>query len=183
MDAREQSLASSVLTDEEFFALRTNGIKVNYWAVCQRKLWLFAKGVRMEHSSDRVLLGQVLHQEAYSSLPRREVLLDNLVRVDIVEGEGRVVEVKYSSRLVHAARLQVAYYLLYLRHLGAGDLVGELRFPKERRREAVYLVPELEAQVAEALRGVARVEALPTPPDAEYAPICHSCAYAELCWG
>lgn len=174
---------SPVLTPEEFFALRTNGIKVNYWAVCQRKLWLFAKGVRMEHSLDRVLLGRVLHQEAYLSLPRREVLLDDLVRVDILEGEGRVLEVKYSSSLVQAARLQVAYYLLYLRHLGAGDLVGELRFPKGRRREEVRLMPEVEAQVAEALRGVARVEALPTPPIAEYTPICRSCAYAELCWG
>jgi CRISPR-associated exonuclease Cas4 len=175
--------SSPVLTPEEFEALRTNGIKVNYWAVCPRKLWLFAKGMRMEQSSDRVLLGRLLHEGAYPSLPRREVMLDELVRVDVVEGQGRVLEGKHSRRLVHAARLQVAYYLLYLRHLGAGDMVGELRFPKERRREEVRLTPDLEEQVADALREIARVEAMPSPPHVDYMSICRPCAYAELCWG
>jgi CRISPR-associated exonuclease Cas4 len=172
-----------LLTPEEFERLRTNGIKVNYWAVCPRKLWLFAKGMRMEGASDRVLLGRLLHESVYPSLPRREVMLDELVRVDVLEGQGRVLEVKYSRRLVHAARLQVAYYLLYLRHLGAGDLTGELRFPKERRREEVHLTSDLEEEVALALRDIARIEAMPSPPNMDYMPICRTCAYAELCWG
>jgi CRISPR-associated exonuclease Cas4 len=183
MEAGRNPQQPPLISDEEFAALRTNGIKVNYWAVCSRKLWLFAKGVRLEATSDRVLLGRLLHEGAYTHLPRREVMLDELVRVDVLEGQGRVLEVKHSRRLVQAARLQVAYYLLYLRHLGAGPLVGELRFPKERRRQEVHLTPELEAQVAEALRGIAQVEALPTPPAVDYMPICRSCAYAELCWG
>lgn len=172
-----------LLTPEEFASLRTNGLKVNYWAVCPRKLWLFAKGLRMEHASDRVLLGRLLHEGAYPHLARREVMLDELVRVDVLEGEGRVLEVKHSRRLAQAARLQVAYYLLYLRYLGAGELTGELRFPRERRREEVRLTAELEAQVAEALHGVAQVEALSAPPRVEFMPVCRSCAYAELCWG
>jgi len=45
-----------VLTDEEFEALRTNAIKVNYWVVCHPKVWLYAKGLRMEPLSDRVAL-------------------------------------------------------------------------------------------------------------------------------
>ena len=183
MDARPDAPHTHLLSDEEFAALRTNGIKVNYWAVCPRKLWLFAKGLRLEATSDRVLLGRLLHENTYATLPRREVMLDELVRVDVLEGRERVLEVKHSRRLLQAARLQVAYYLLYLRHLGAGELVGELRFPKERRREEVHLTPELEAKVAEALRGVAQVEALPSPPQVDYMPICRHCAYAELCWG
>ncbi|GBD11647.1 hypothetical protein HRbin23_01318 [bacterium HR23] len=172
-----------VMSEPAFFALRTNGIKVNYWVVCRRKLWLFSKGVRMEHTADRVLLGRLLHEEAYRHQGRREVMLDDLVRIDVVEGGERVLEVKYSSRLAQASRLQVAYYLLYLRHMGAGDLVGEVRYPRERRREEVRLTPQVEAQVAEALRGVAQVEALPSPPPAPFTPLCRACAYAELCWG
>jgi CRISPR-associated exonuclease Cas4 len=84
---------------------------------------------------------------------------------------------------VEAARLQVAYYLLYLRWLGAGELTGELRFPKERRREEVRLTPELETQVMEALRDIQRIEAMPTPPQVDFMPICCVCAYCELCWG
>jgi len=176
-------LRAPLLTDDEFIALRTGGLKVNYWAVCPRKLWLFSKGLRQEHTSDRVLLGQVLHQRFRLHTPRREVMLDELIKVDILEGQGRVLEVKYSRKLAEAARLQVAYYLMYLRRLGAGELVGELRFPKERRREEVRFTPELEEKVAQALRGIAQVEALDSPPRVEWMSICRACAYAELCWG
>ncbi len=171
------------LADEEFEALRTNGIKVNYWAICHRKVWLFAKGLRMEPLSDRVALGRLLHERAYPDLPRREVLVDDLIKVDLLEHESKVLEIKHSRKLVDAARLQVAYYLLYLRWLGAGELVGELRFPKERRKEEVRLTPELETQVMEALRDIQRIEALPSPPQADFMPICRIWAYCELCWG
>jgi len=171
------------LDDEKFEALRTNGIKVNYWAVCERKVWLYGRGLRMEAFSDRVALGRLLHERAYPDLPRRELLIDDLIKVDLLKHEGKVLEVKHSKKLVDAARLQVAYYLLYLRWLGAGELVGELRFPKERRREEVRLTPELEAQVAEALRDIKQIEKLPSPPEVDFTPICRVCAYCELCWG
>jgi len=53
----------------EFDALRTNGIKVNYWVVCQRKAWLYAKGLRMELLSDRVAPGRILHKRDYPNFP------------------------------------------------------------------------------------------------------------------
>jgi len=171
------------LTDAEFETLRTNGIKVNYWVVCKRKVWLYAKGLRMEPLSDRVALGRLLHERAYPDLPRRELLIDDLIKVDLLEHESKVLEVKHSLKLVDAACLQVAYYLLYLRWIGAGELVGELRFPKERRREEVRLTPELEAQVIDALREIQRIEQLPLPPEVAFMPICRVCAYCELCWG
>ncbi len=177
------SISFESLTDEEFEELRTNGTKVNYWAVCPRKLWLFAKGVRLEPLSDRVALGRLFHQQAYPDARRRELLIDNLIKIDLLESENKLLEVKYSRKLIDAARLQLAYYLLYLRRLGAGDLVGELRFPRERRREELRLSPELEAEVTRALRGVARVEAMAKPPEVDFMPVCRVCAYAELCWG
>ncbi|MEJ5299422.1 MAG: CRISPR-associated protein Cas4 [Thermodesulforhabdaceae bacterium] len=169
--------------DEEFIKLRTNGIKINYWAICHRKVWLYAKGLHMEHLSDRVALGRLLHERAYSDLSRREVLIDNLIKIDLLEKEGKVLEVKYSRKLEDAARLQIAYYLLYLKKLGVGTLIGELRFPKERRREEVHLTPELEAAVMEALKGVHEIEQMPSPPQAEFTSICRACSYCELCWG
>lgn len=171
------------MTDEEFETLRTNGIKVNYWAVCHRKVWLYAKGLRMEPLSDRVALGRLLHERAYPDMPRRELLIDDLIKIDLLEHESKLLEVKHSRKLVDAARLQVAYYLLYLKHMGAGELVGELRFPKERRKEEVRLTPERELQVMEGLKDIRRIEQLPEPPQAEFTSICRVCAYCELCWG
>lgn len=172
-----------LMTEEEFEELRTNGIKINYWVVCHRKVWLYAKGMRMEPLSERVALGRLLHERAYPDLPRREVLIDDLIKIDVLGAESKVLEVKHSRKLVAAARLQIAYYLLYLKRLGAGDLVGELRFPKERRKEEVRLTAELEAQVAETLRDIRRIEQLPSPPQVAFMPPCRVCAYCELCWG
>ncbi|MFA0753077.1 MAG: hypothetical protein IMHGJWDQ_000845 [Candidatus Fervidibacter sp.] len=177
------SSSFEALNPEEFEDLRTNGVKVNYWVVCRRKVWLYAKGLRMEPLSERVALGRLLHERAYPDLPRREVLIDDLIKVDILETQSKVLEIKHSHRFVEAARLQVAYYLLYLKWLGAGDLTGELRFPKERRKEEVRLTPELEAQVIEALRDIQRIEQLPSPPEVDFMPLCRVCAYCELCWG
>jgi CRISPR-associated exonuclease Cas4 len=82
-----------------------------------------------------------------------------------------------------AARLQVLYYLYYLKRLGVTGLTGELRFPREKRRESVLLDETAERQVEAALRDIRRIEQLPVPPLVEFMPICRSCAYAELCWG
>lgn len=171
------------MTDEEFLALRTNGIKVNYYVVCPRKLWLYGHDIRLEPESDRVALGRLLHEQAYRERSRRELLIDNLIKIDLLEAEGKVLEVKYSRRLKAAARLQVLYYLYYLKRLGVTGLSGELRFPKERRREPVELTEEAEHEVEAALCEVRRIERLPEPPAVAFMPICRTCAYAELCWG
>ncbi|MDW8166913.1 MAG: CRISPR-associated protein Cas4 [Acidobacteriota bacterium] len=171
------------MTDEEFAELKTNGIKVNYCIVCPRKLWLYSHDIRMEQSSERVALGKLLHERAYREQPRRELLIDNLIKVDLLESEGKVLEVKYSRRMKEAARLQVLYYLYYLKRLGVTGLTGELRFPKERRREPVHLTDEAEQEIEAVLREVRRIEQLPAPPAVAFMPICRSCAYIELCWG
>ncbi len=171
------------MTEEEFAELKTNGIKVNYYVVCPRKLWLYAHDIRMESTSERVALGRLLHERAYRDEPRRELLIDDLIKVDLIQGQGRVLEIKYSRRMKEAARLQVLYYLYYLKRLGATGLTGELRFPKERRREPIELTEESEREVELALREIRQIERLPIPPHVEFMPICRQCAYCELCWG
>jgi CRISPR-associated exonuclease Cas4 len=171
------------MTEDEFLELRTNGIKVNYYVVCQKKLWLYSHDIRMEPESDRVALGRLLHERTYREQSRRELLIDGLIKIDLLESEGKVLEVKYSQRMKEAARLQILYYLYYLKRLGVTGLTGELRFPKERRREPVLLTEEAGRAVEDALREIRRIERLPVPPSVEFMPICRSCAYAELCWG
>lgn len=165
---------------EELF---TNGIKVNYVVICHRKLWLYSRGIRLEPLSERVALGRLLHEKTYNWLSTKEVLINNLIKVDVLEGEGKILEIKYSKKLSDAARLQVAYYLYYLKKIGAGELTGELRYPKERRREEIRLTNELESKVEEALKRIREIELQPFPPEVSYSSLCRLCAYIELCWG
>lgn len=171
------------MNTEDSSFLYAAGTEVNYYAVCRRKLWLYSHHLELEKSNDRVALGALLHEMSYPRLPRREVLIDSLIKVDILEGSGKILEVKYSQKLAEAARLQVLYYLYYLKHKGLTGLVGELRFPRQRRIEQVYLTEEAERQVEVALGEIARLKELPAPPPGEWTPICRPCAYAEFCWG
>ncbi|HBT04345.1 MAG TPA: CRISPR-associated protein Cas4, partial [Thermodesulfobacterium commune] len=67
----------------DFQTLKTNGINVNYLYVCERKLWLFDRGIQMESKSDRVLKGKLLGEYSYPRDEKKEILIDNLINIDI----------------------------------------------------------------------------------------------------
>ncbi|WP_314791563.1 Dna2/Cas4 domain-containing protein, partial [Tannerella forsythia] len=51
--------------------MNINGIYFNYYQVCKRKLWLFANGINMEHTSDTVYDGKLLHETSYPQRAER----------------------------------------------------------------------------------------------------------------
>lgn len=44
---------------------------VKYYHLCHRKLWLFDRDVWMEHTSEAVAAGELLHQTAYPQRAER----------------------------------------------------------------------------------------------------------------
>ncbi|MGC9007019.1 MAG: Dna2/Cas4 domain-containing protein [Sulfurihydrogenibium sp.] len=60
---------------QDFEDLKTNGLKVNYYYVCHRKLWFFDRKLTMEKNSEKVLLGEILHKESYKVLPKLYVIM------------------------------------------------------------------------------------------------------------
>lgn len=171
------------MRDEEFdFAiLKTNGIKVNYLYVCERKLWLFDRGIQMESGSDKVLLGKLLGEYSYPGQDKKEVLIDNLINIDIA-GDDEIREIKYSNRLAHADRIQILYYLYYLKQFGI-EKKGVINYPKMRKREEVELTPEAEKEVESALVRLQNILKMDRPPELQRKPYCAKCAYYEFCWG
>ncbi|HID06487.1 MAG TPA: Dna2/Cas4 domain-containing protein [Armatimonadetes bacterium] len=103
--------------------------------------------------------------------------------MDLIESSGRVLEVKFSRKMTEASRMQLLYYLYYIKRRFGVELVGELRFPKERRRMEVCLTAEDIPVIERILKAIREIESMPAPPHAEFTPICTVCAYAELCWG
>lgn len=167
----------------DFEASRITGVEVNYFFVCKRKLWLFGKKLTMEHSSDDVYLGRLLHETSYQYKPQREVMIDNLIKVDIAEGGEKIHEIKLSRKMEQAHYFQVLYYLYFLRQLGLADLVGEINYPKLRRKQEVRLLPEEEQRLESALADIQRIKEMPTAPEAQFTKLCRRCSYQELCWG
>ena len=168
--------------------LHIRGTEVHYYVLCPRKLWWFSHGLEQEHVGDgvgaqAVEMGQTLHRESYPNRSRKDVLIDDLLRLDFT-AHGAVQEVKKSRGGQRASLFQLLYYLYYLKHEKGVETHGVLEYPKERRRQEVSLTPDLEAEVERVLDGIQETRARPTPPPVPAPmPICKKCAYQDLCWG
>ena len=176
--ARKMAVKTESFSD--FEEARITGVKVNYYFVCKRKLWLFSKGLAFESSSEKVALGKLLHEIVYPSAKKREVLINNLIRIDAVSRKT-VRETKYSSKMLEADRWQVYYYLFYLEQLGI-KREGEIAYPKEKRVERIRLTDEIREKLIEVLKDIERIVSLPKPPEAEKHSYCRACAYYDFCF-
>lgn len=158
------------------------GILINYFFVCKRKLWLFAKWLGMEHRSELVELGKLIDEEFYKH-QRKHVLVDGVISIDFTRRGKYIHEIKKAPSISEADRWQVKYYLYYLKHVrGIDGLKGIIDYPKLRKRVTVELTPEDEKELH---RVICQIECLlqqPSPPKPERKKICKKCAYFEFCF-
>lgn len=164
----------------ELDKFKTQGTKVNYYFVCKRKLWLFAKGISMEENSDRVLSGKLIHEDSYPRMKQRERLIDDLLRVDILDGDY-VREIKISSKMSIPDKMQLMYYLFYLKQLGI-DKKGSINYVKEKKQEEIQLTSEMEEKIKEVLIDIKNIVESEKPPKLKRLPYCTKCAYYEFCF-
>lgn len=158
------------------------GTHINYYFVCRRKLWLFAHGIAMEHTSDTVLLGKLIDESSYERKDKG-IDIDGTIVIDwIDEKNGILHEVKKSDKMEEAHKWQVLYYLWYLKQKGVVGLRGEIDYPKLKHKESVELTPEREAELVTMLEGVTSVVSREKPPDRLKKKFCKTCSYFELCW-
>ncbi|GAB6072399.1 CRISPR-associated protein Cas4 [Venenivibrio stagnispumantis] len=170
-----------MMEEINFEELKVNGIKVNYYFICQRKLWLFDRKISMEDKSDKVLLGILLHEESYKRENAKEILIDNLISIDIVDNLN-IREVKYSDKMEEADKMQILYYLYYLKRLGI-EKKGIINYPKQKKKEYIELTPEYEKKIEEILAEINKILKKDKPPTVIDAPYCKKCAYYEFCYG
>lgn len=165
------------------------GTHINYFFVCKRKLWLFSRGVQMEHTSDTVLLGKLIDESSYE---RKEKAIDidgNIVIDWLDEKNGIIHEVKKSDSMEEAHTWQVLYYLWYLKQKGVpveGNLQrgmrGEIDYPKLKQKVEVLLTAEKEKEMENILSNIQRVLDCEQLPDRISKRFCRTCSYFDLCW-
>ncbi|AYD40187.1 CRISPR-associated protein Cas4 [Clostridium fermenticellae] len=159
---------------------KVQGIKFNYYFVCKRKLWLFNKGITMEDTSDRVMEGKTVHEDSYSRLKTREVLIDDMLRLDIMDKEF-VREIKITSKMEGVDKMQLLYYLYYLKQLGV-EKKGVLNYVKERRNEIVELDKKSELEIEKTLVDIDKILNKDKPPRIIKLSYCKKCAYYQFCF-
>ncbi|SFE52344.1 CRISPR-associated protein Cas4 [Alteribacillus iranensis] len=161
-------------------AKSVGGIHLHYYALCKRKLWLYDKGIAMEHESDRVLQGSILHEQAYPRLQQKEWLVDDAFRIDAIDGEY-IRETKISSKMKNADRLQMLYYLYQLENRGIRKK-GLLSYTKEKRTEEVMLDDDTRKEIKRAIAETHGVLEEERTPKVIKMPYCKSCAYYSFCY-
>lgn len=150
------------------------------YQICPREAWLYYHNLSSEVENPWLALGRLIHEDSYQR-DRKEIFIDQLLKVDLFRGD-LVAEVKKSSRHREAARMQLGYYLFYLKHEKGLEFDGMLLFPKERKTERLSLTQELEKEIKKVLEEIKKLISQPKPPQPKKIKYCTPCAFREFCW-
>lgn len=134
----------------------------------------------MEKDNERVEHGKLVHEYSYLNKKNKELFIDNLLKLDIID-KKYVHEVKLSSKLSYPAIMQLMYYLYYLDEKGIHK-EGLLHYPKERITEKITLTEDNKNEIKKALNEIKRILESPIPPRTIDSKICKNCAYYEFCF-
>lgn len=121
--------------------MKITGTHFNYYQVCKRKLWLFANGIRFEHTSDLVFEGKLIHEDSYPqrSSKYEEIELDG-IKVDFYDAKNKIIhEIKKSNKVEVAHEWQLKYYLYVFEQNGITGVKGILEYPTLRKTQEVFL--------------------------------------------
>jgi CRISPR-associated exonuclease Cas4 len=145
--ASQVGVDTGMRADSDFEILKVGGLKLQYYATCLRRLWLCSHHVTLD-SHSRSASRET--ERGACNEGRRKLSLDGIIEVDVLNDET-VVGAKPAGAPVAATRLQLAYYMYYLRRRGLGGLWGELRLLPDGGRKRVRLAARLAAQVEEVV--------------------------------
>ena len=169
-----------------------NATLINLYKVCPRECWLHANGVRMEHTSDTVADGKLLHETSYADRNAKHSELNieaklgatNLYgKIDFYDARRKVVhETKRGNKVEEAHTWQVKFYLWLLQLNGISDATATIEYPLLKQTETVSLSEEDVVILKELVRQVAELQHSDQCPPVINAKICKNCSYYELCY-
>lgn len=160
------------------------GTHFGYYQLCHRKLWLFANGISMEHTSELVYEGKLIHEESYPQRSSRyeEVLLDG-IRVDYYDARNKVIhEVKKSNKVDYAHEWQLKYYMYVFERHGIDGVQGILEYPVLHKTSEVLLSDVDRERIQEMIADIERIATQEECPPCAKKGICAKCSYFDFCY-
>jgi len=164
--------------------VQITGTHFNYFQICHRKMWLFNNGLQMEHSSELVKEGKLIHETTYTFRPERYRELEiGGIKIDYYDARNKVVhEIKKSDKREEAHFWQLKYYLYILEQCGVDQPKGLLEYPKLHKTEEVWLTMIDREAIDEMLITIRQLlEAEACPPRLKRSR-CRNCSYFDFCW-
>lgn len=160
------------------------GTHFNYYMVCRRKLWLFANGINMEHASDLVLEGKLIHEDSYPQRSGKyEEIELNGIKVDFYDPKRKVIhEIKKSNKIEAAHEWQLKYYIYVFEQNGIEGVTGVLEYPALRRTQEVMLSDVDRGRIKEMEVEIQQIVSAGDCPSLQKKDICRNCSYFDFCY-
>ncbi|HET8572390.1 MAG TPA: CRISPR-associated protein Cas4 [Edaphocola sp.] len=165
---------------------------INYYIVCPRKLWLFANGINMEHTSDIVADGKLLHETSYPQRAEKYTEIElsatfNAMelsgKIDFYDAREKVIhEIKRSDKVEKAHEWQVKYYIWLLALNDIEEAKGIIEYPKLRERQEIIFTEADEIYLKEMVGKIVHLMDSERCPPRINAKICRSCSYYDFCY-
>lgn len=157
---------------------------INLYHVCKRELWLHANEIRMEHTSEAVSEGRLLHETSYPQRSNnyQEIAIDN-IKIDFYDKKRKVIhEIKKSAKAETAHEWQLKYYILVLERYGLEGVTGVLEYPEIRQITKVELSADDRIYLENLEIEIESIIHSETCPPLVHIPFCKSCSYYEFCY-
>jgi len=165
----------------DFKEIKVTGVMMNYYHICHRELWYFAHDLQMEHESDTVLIGKLIHEDSYDG-DQKEIIFNDLIKLDRISSDGIVHEIKKSNKVENAHVWQLKYYLWILKQNGIDNIKGKIDYPKLRKTVTIELEEHDNEIIREKIKAIQELIRTNSPPLVNRKKICRNCSYFELCW-
>lgn len=169
-----------------------NATLINLYKVCPRECWLHANGILMEHTSDTVADGKLLHETSYADRNAKHSELSieakyngvNLYgKIDFYDAKQKIIhETKRGNKVEEAHTWQVKFYLWLLLLNGIKDATGIIEYPLLRQTDKVELSKDDIQHLMKLIEKVSALQKSEDCPSVITSKICKSCSYYELCY-
>ena len=138
----------------------------------------------MEHTSDLVYEGKMLHETSYPQRPERyeELEIDGC-KIDFYDAKNKIVhEIKKSAKIEEAHEWQVKYYIYVLERNGIEGVSGILEYPALRQTNKVELNETDRKYIQDIEQKITLLVNSDDCPLVVNGKICKSCSYYEFCY-
>lgn len=146
----------------------------------------------MEHTSDTVADGKLLHETTYldrnvkHSDMEIEAHIEDVVlygKIDFYDAKRKIVhETKRGNKVEDAHKWQVKFYLWLLQLNGICDAAGVIEYPLLKQTESVVLLEEDCQALRRIVFEVQELRKSENCPPVLKSKICRACSYFDLCY-
>ena len=138
----------------------------------------------MEHTSDLVYDGKLIHESSYPQRSERyEELAIEGIKIDFYDARNKVIhEIKRSNKVERAHEWQVKYYMYVLERNGVEGVTAILEYPTMRHTAEVLFTDVDREQIKKIEKEIITLIHSEECPPTIKAKICKSCSYYEFCY-